>query len=68
MDMTSLQESIYLTERLLAQMQEDRENIPRAISGDVLMAYLKGSEQAEEKARLLKRILVDLQDTAARIL
>lgn len=66
MDMETLRESIYLTGRLLAQLQEDRESIPEAISGDVLTAYLQGVEQAEAKAKRLRQELVDLQDALTR--
>ena len=66
MDMETLRESIFLAGRLLAQLQEDRENIPAAISGDVLTAYLQGTEQAEAKAKRLRQELVDLQDALSR--
>ena len=62
MDMETLRESIYLTGRLLAQLQQDRESIPESISGDVLAAYLQGVEQAEAKAKRLRQNLVDLQN------
>lgn len=66
MDRETLQESIYLTGRLLAQLQQDRESIPEAISGDVLTAYLQGTEQAEAKAKRLQQELVDLQNALTR--
>lgn len=61
MDLEALQRSIELTEQLLRQIAEEKENLPRAITGEVMVSWLEGTEQAEKRAQQIKCQLVDMQ-------
>lgn len=47
--------------RLSKMIQEDREDMPGCVNGEILAAYLRAADAAEQKLKKLRSQLVDLQ-------
>lgn len=60
----ALQDCITTLGRLMNLLEEDREDMPNCINGEILRMYLRGTDGAQEMTR---SILADLQEMLAII-
>jgi len=57
----AISESVDLIQSLLRQLEQDRDAMPRCVSGEILEEYLKATDLAESRINDIKRRLLQLQ-------